>query len=111
MSIVICLVTAPSQEVGSQLAKSIVEKRLAACVNIIPAVQSVYRWKGEVTLDEEVLLLMKTTPEQIKALESAVVAEHPYEVPEFIVLGSQSVSAAYSQWVVENTGTVSDTNS
>jgi periplasmic divalent cation tolerance protein len=111
MSIVICLVSAPSQEVGAQLAKSIVDKRLAACVNIIPALQSVYRWKGEVTLDEEVLLLIKTTPEQVKALESAVVAEHPYEVPEFVVLGSQSVSALYSKWVFENTGAESDVNS
>jgi periplasmic divalent cation tolerance protein len=111
MSIVICLVSAPSQEVGAQLAKSIVEQRLAACVNVIPAMQSVYRWKDEVTIDEEVLLLIKTTPEQVKALESVVVAEHPYEVPEFVVVDCQSVSALYAKWVAENTGAVSDAKS
>jgi periplasmic divalent cation tolerance protein len=104
MSIVICLVTAPSQDVGAQLAKSLVQKELAACVNIIPGVQSIYRWQGEVTLDEEVLLLLKTTSDQVAALEKAVIAEHPYEVPEFVVLSPDSVSSPYAEWVLRSVG-------
>ena len=104
MSIVICLVTAPSQEVGSALAKVIVDQRLAACVNLIPAVQSVYRWEGSVTLDEEVLLIIKTTDEVVSALREMVISEHPYDVPEFVVLAPKDVSAAYATWVRESVG-------
>jgi periplasmic divalent cation tolerance protein len=104
MSIVACLVSAPSKEVGSQLAKSIVEQRLAACVNIISGVQSIYRWKGEVAIDEEVLLVVKTTKEQVQALESVVLAEHPYDVPEFVVISAHSVSSPYARWITENVG-------
>jgi periplasmic divalent cation tolerance protein len=102
MSIVICLVTAPSQEVGAQLAKSFVEQELAACVNVLPAVQSVYRWQGSVTIDEEVLLVIKTAQERVSALEAAVLAEHPYETPEFVVLHADAVSGSYAKWVVES---------
>jgi periplasmic divalent cation tolerance protein len=104
MSIVICLVTAPSQDVGAQLAKSVVQQELAACVNIIPGIQSIYRWQGEVTLDEEVLLVIKTASDRVGALEAAVRAEHPYEVPEFVVLSADSVSGPYADWVLRSVG-------
>ena len=104
MSIVICLVTAPSQEVGSALAKSLVSQRLAACVNIVPAVQSIYRWQDEITIDEEVLLVIKTENSMTQKLQEAVMTEHPYDVPEFVVLSVVEVSAAYAAWIAGSVG-------
>lgn len=104
VDIVLCFVTAPSHEVASALAKLIVDREVAACVNIIPGVQSVYRWKGEVTLDEEVLMVIKTTKPRVQELQQLIIAEHPYETPEFVVLTPSSVSDAYSKWVLASTG-------
>ncbi len=104
MSIVICLVTAPSEEVGAALAKSLVTQRLAACVNVIPGVQSVYRWKDDIVIDQEVLLIIKTEQSLTERLQQAVLSEHPYDVPEFVVLKPEQVSAAYAQWVSESVG-------
>jgi periplasmic divalent cation tolerance protein len=104
VDIILCFVTAPSQEVASALAKLVVDRELAACVNIIPGVQSVYRWKGEVTLDEEVLMVIKTSKHRVQELEQLIIAEHPYETPEFVALTPSSVSDAYSKWVLASTG-------
>jgi periplasmic divalent cation tolerance protein len=104
MSIVICLVTAPSPEVGAALAKSLVDQRLAACVNIVPAVQSIYRWQDEITIDEEVLLLIKTEKDLTERLKQAVMAAHPYEVPEFVALLATDVSTAYAEWIKSSVG-------
>jgi periplasmic divalent cation tolerance protein len=104
MNIVICLVTAPSQEVGAALAKSLVDQRLAACVNILPAVQSIYRWQDQITIDEEVLLLIKTEKDLTERLKQAVVAAHPYEVPEFVVLSATDVSTPYAEWIKSAVG-------
>jgi periplasmic divalent cation tolerance protein len=102
MSIIISLVSCPSQEVGSALAKLLVDRELAACVQILPPMQSVYRWKGEVCIDEEVLLVIKTTSNLKDEVRTAIEENHPYEVPEFVVLEARDVSERYGTWLQQN---------
>ncbi len=85
------------------LAVDLVEQRLAACVNIVDRVTSVYRWQGRVTSDGEQLLVIKTVADQVGALRDALMTRHPYELPEFVVLRAASVSEAYAAWVFEST--------
>ena len=101
LNIVICLVTCPSRDVGSTLAKMLVNHRLAACVNIIPHVESVYRWKEDLCIEEEALLIIKTTDELVEQIKNFIVEHHPYEVPEFIALRSSQVSEPYAQWIFD----------
>jgi periplasmic divalent cation tolerance protein len=102
MSIIISLVACPSDEVASALAKLLVDRELAACVQVLPITQSVYRWKGEVCIDQEVLLLIKTTSELKDEVRKAVEENHPYEVPEFVVLEAADVSEKYGEWLRQN---------
>jgi len=102
MSIIISLVSCPSQEVGSTLAKLLVDRELAACVQILPPMQSVYRWKGEVCIDEEVLLVIKTTSNLKDEARKAIEENHPYEVPEFVVIDASDVSEKYGAWLRHN---------
>jgi periplasmic divalent cation tolerance protein len=102
MDIVICLVTCPSKEVALPLAKTLVNSRLAACVNIAPGIQSVYRWKEDICIEDEVLLIIKTRNAALPALKEAVLANHPYETPEFVALNPSDVSEGYLKWVVES---------
>jgi periplasmic divalent cation tolerance protein len=81
------------------LARDLVEARVAACVNVLPAVQSVYRWEGRVTEDAEQLLVIKTTAERIDALREELFRRHPYAVPEFVVLPVTGISDAYGAWL------------
>jgi len=103
ISIVVCLVTAPSREVATALAKVLVDRRLAACVNVVPGVQSIYRWKDDIAIEEEALMIIKTDERLISDLKGAVAAEHPYEVPEFVVIKPHDVSDSYARWVVDAT--------
>jgi periplasmic divalent cation tolerance protein len=100
MSIFIALVACPSQEVGSALAKALVDNQLAACVQVLPEMQSVYRWKGEVCIDREVLLIIKSADHLKLKVQEFVQANHPYEVPEFVVLSPTDVSQKYTEWLV-----------
>jgi periplasmic divalent cation tolerance protein len=100
--IVLCTVRAP--EDAERIARHLVESRLAACVNVVPAVMSIYRWKGKVETDEERLLLIKTRSEQFEALREAIVSLHPYEIPEVIALPIGAGHAPYLTWVDENVG-------
>ena len=102
MSIFICLVACPNQEVGSAVAKSLVDRELAACVQILPPMRSVYRWKGEVCIDEEVLLVIKTAENLTDEVRKAVEEIHPYEVPEFVAIRATEVSEKYSSWLLAN---------
>lgn len=83
------------------LARSLVERRLAACVNIVPAVTSVYRWKDAVETDDEQLLIVKTADERIEELREALFAQHPYDVPEFVVLPIEAIEGPYREWLLE----------
>ena len=103
MSAVIVLTTVGSDFDARTLARELVELRLAACVNIAAGVTSIYRWLGSVTEDAEQLLVIKTVDENLHELREALVARHPYEVPEFIVLPIGSTSDAYGAWLLEAT--------
>jgi len=84
------------------LARTLVEEHLAACVNILPPMTSVYRWKGQLEQDREQQLIIKTTAARLDALEARLRALHPYELPEFLVLEA-AASGAYGAWVREST--------
>lgn len=79
-------------------AEQLVEARLAACVNIFPQIHSVYRWQGRVEHDEEQLLLIKTEREKLDALQERLLAVHPYETPELVVLRIEELRGPYAQW-------------
>jgi len=102
MSIIICLVACPSQEVGSALATLLVDRHMAACVQVLPPMKSVYRWKGEVCIDEEVLLLIKTSDSLTEQVRKVIEENHPYEVPEFVALKASEVSEKYATWLQAN---------
>ena len=97
----IVLVTHPPRGART-FARLLVERRLAACVHLVP-LSSVYRWHGRVESAREVLLVVKTTPARLAPLERCVRAEHPYECPEFVVLSPSHVSAGYLRWLGEET--------
>jgi periplasmic divalent cation tolerance protein len=102
MGTVIALTTVGRDFDARTLARVLVEARVAACVNILPGVHSVYRWEGRVTSEDEQLLVMKTTRDRVDALREKMSSLHPYEVPEFVVLEMDSVADAYRQWIEEN---------
>ena len=98
------LVTCGSLTESRKIARAVVAKRLAACVNILTApVESLYTWKGNLERSREHLLLVKTSAKRLKALEREVLRLHSYETPEFIVLHIASGSKAYLHWLAENT--------
>ena len=98
---VVCavLLTAPDAATGARLARALVEERLAACVNRIPGLRSVYRWEGALQEDAEELLIAKTRADRIAALAKRVADLHPYALPEVIALPVVGGSAAYLDWV------------
>ena len=97
----IALCTCPSGEVAEQIADTLVDGRLAACVNIIPGVQSVYRWQGKIARDDELLLVIKTTAGRFDELSALVVDMHPYELPEIIAVSIERGISEYLQWIEE----------
>ncbi|MCA8979426.1 MAG: divalent-cation tolerance protein CutA [Planctomycetes bacterium] len=96
----IVLVTAPDDGVARRLARGMVDARLAACVNLLPGAISVYRWQGEVHEEPEVLMLIKTTDERLSELVDFVEREHPYELPEFVVLDPEAIEHGYREWLL-----------
>ena len=95
---VVVLTTLGADADAAALARTLVDERLAACVNVLPVMLSVYRWKGAVEQDREQQLVIKTAPDRLSALEARVRELHPYELPEFLVL-SASGSRAYLDWL------------
>jgi periplasmic divalent cation tolerance protein len=104
----VVLTTCGSDEDADRLARLVVERRLAACVNAISGVSSTYRWRGEVQRDRETLLIVKTTTAQFGALESTLRAESRYELAEVIALPVGAGSAAYLDWLVESVAAQKD---
>lgn len=98
----IVLSTAGSRGEAERIAHTLVEAHLAACVNLVPGLHSIYRWQGAVESAEEVLLLIKTTAANLERVEAALRAAHSYEVPEFLVLAPESGSEAYLRWLLES---------
>ncbi|WP_147653138.1 divalent-cation tolerance protein CutA [Vulcaniibacterium gelatinicum] len=103
MSVLICYCTCPDAASADALALALVEERLAACVNRLPGLRSVYRWQGAVEQAEEVLLLIKTTTERLPALTARLRALHPYELPELVAVEAAGGLPDYLAWVVEQT--------
>jgi periplasmic divalent cation tolerance protein len=101
--ILIVMTNLPNAQAAEAIASTLVESRLAACVNLLPAVQSVYRWQGKVERATEVTLLIKTTQRHYAALEAAIRAAHPYELPEVIALPVTTGLPSYLQWVITET--------
>jgi periplasmic divalent cation tolerance protein len=99
MSTLLVLTNLPDRAAAERLAGALVEQRVAACVNILAPCKSVYRWKGAVQHDEEHPLLVKTTAERYPALEAAIRAAHPYELPEIIAVPVEHGLPAYLAWV------------
>lgn len=99
--VIVLTTVGPEFDAGS-LAHALVEKRLAACVNIVPSIRSVYRWEGRVSDDAEQLLVMKTTDDQVEALREELFRRHSYEVPEFLVLPIGAASPDYREWLVNS---------
>ncbi len=100
----VALITAPSEEVGAQIARSLLEQKLAACVNILGPMRSLYWWEGEIQDDREVLLLVKTRSGLLEdQLIPAVQAIHPYQVPEVIALPIEKGLEAYLNWIGAST--------
>ncbi len=98
---VVCLVTAPPDR-AHQIADALVTDRLAACVNVVPAVHSVYRWEGKVAHDDESLLIVKTTTARIAEIESTLDRLHPYDTFELIALDVTAGAAPYLAWIGES---------
>ena len=101
---IIVLITVPSQEVGGKIANKLLEDKLAACVNILPAIDSHYIWKGDIYNDEEVLLIIKSQIDLFEAgIVPAVKSIHPYKVPEIIALPIIAGNPEYLDWIREVT--------
>ena len=96
---IIVLMTAPNREAAERIAEMLVSTRLAGCVQILPDIQSIYRWQGEVARESEVLLLAKTTSGRFDELDRSVRAIHSYEVPEIVALPVTQVSEPYLRWL------------
>jgi periplasmic divalent cation tolerance protein len=104
MGTLLVLTNLPDRAAAERLAESLIEKRVAACVNILAPCRSVYRWKEQVQHDEEHPMLIKTTSERYPALEAAIRAGHPYELPEIIAVPVGLGLPAYLDWVAAETG-------
>ena len=95
----IVLVTAPDLKTARRLAKAALTARLIACANLIPKIESHYRWRGKLETSAEVLLVLKTTCARLAKLERLILAAHPYDTPEFVVLRLDKGNAKYLQWL------------
>jgi periplasmic divalent cation tolerance protein len=95
----IVLTTAANPEEADRLGRTLVEERLAACATLIPGVESIYRWEGKLESSTETLLLLKTGPEQLAALETRLHELHSYQTPEFLVLDVEAASHPYLEWL------------
>ncbi len=96
----LALCTCPDESTADRLAETLVERKLAACVNMIPTVRSVYRWQGKVQRDGETLLLIKFAGHRAGQLKEAILEQHPYDTPEIVVVDISDGSADYLNWVL-----------
>jgi len=103
MTPLICFCTCPDADVAARIAGTLVAERLAACVNLLPGVQSVYRWEGRVEAADEVLLLLKTTAQRYPELQERLCELHPHELPEVVAVESAFGLPGYLRWVADET--------
>ena len=110
-SLIVSVVTVPDEDTGRRIAKALVADQLAACVNIIPGIRSVYRWEGQVCDDPEALLWIKTRKILFKKLQERILELHPYELPEIIALDISDGLPDYLAWVAREADPLVPTNS
>ena len=103
MHALVCYCTCPDPATADRIADALVDERLAACVNVLPGVRSVYRWQDAVERADEVLLVIKTTDDRLDALTARITSLHPAELPELIAVEVSGGLPAYLSWVVEQT--------
>jgi len=101
---IVVFMTSGNADEARRIANELVERQLAACVQILPEIESVYRWNGEVQRDKEILLLAKTTAAQFNNLEKAVREMHSYDTPEIVAIPMALVSEPYRAWLADNVG-------
>jgi periplasmic divalent cation tolerance protein len=101
--IVVVLMTAPSVDVAASIGHKLVQERLAACLNVVPGLRSIYTWQGKTCDEAEVLCLIKTRRALFDRLRDRIVALHPYEVPEIVAIAPDAVSESYRSWVIGST--------
>ncbi len=102
MGVRVVLCTFPDADTARRVARQLVEEKLAACVNLLPGVESIYRWQGQVETAAEVLAVLKTAASQLTVLEKRLLELHPYEVPEFVALESSAVAPEYRAWLMQS---------
>ena len=98
----VILVTAPDLKTARALANAALQARLIACANLIPKIESHYWWQGKIESSVEVLLVLKTQKSKLAALEKLILAKHPYDTPEFLVLSLSAGSKKYLEWLAQN---------
>jgi periplasmic divalent cation tolerance protein len=103
MPVVVVVSTFPSEAKAAEVARVLVDERLAACVNLVPRIRSIYRWRAEVCDEVETLAVVKTTADRVDGLTARLVELHPYEVPEAIVVPIDGGHAPYLAWVTDST--------
>jgi periplasmic divalent cation tolerance protein len=108
MPALVVFCTCPEASIAQAIAHNLVEMRLAACVSVLPGVRSTYRWQDGIELSEEVQLLIKTSSQRFEALQTLVLAMHPYELPELIAVEAVAGLDRYLDWVGESTTPVAD---
>jgi len=108
MRIVLC--TFPDQDTARRISKEIISENLAACVNLIPAVESIYRWEGKIEQANEVLAIFKVSTVGFENLEKLLLEKHPYDTPEIIAIVPDQVSEGYLKWVLEMTNRIEAIN-
>lgn len=103
VSPLICFCTCPDADTAERIATALVDERLAACVNILPGVRSVYRWQDAIERADEVLLLAKTMPDCFERLRARLLELHPYELPELLAVETDHAHPDYLLWVAAQT--------
>ena len=99
MDVRLVFCTCPDSKTAQALAHHLVERRLAACVNLLPAMRSVYRWQGQIEQAEEIQLVIKTCVDRLDALSAAIRLHHPYELPEIVAISPSAGLPAYLDWI------------
>ena len=97
----VVFVTAPSAEKAAEIARTLVEEKLAACGNVIPGIRSIYRWEGKICDDAEALLVLKVPAKRLLELSDRIVALHPYQLPEVVATRIEGGNERYIDWIVQ----------
>jgi periplasmic divalent cation tolerance protein len=102
-SVVLVLSSVDDPDQADEIARTLVDERLAACVNLLPGCRSIYRWQGRIEQADETLLLIKTTRNRRPAMEKRLLDLHPYDLPEIVTVAPDAVASAYAAWVIGET--------